>query len=129
MRGGALPILAWALLLSTSGVLNAIWTGDTIQIGTFAAAVLAILLMATALIVRSREAARRGPPSPPTQPEPVTHTSFGTMIAAVGVGALLFGLVFGHFIVYFGAGMIVAGLGRLAVELRAQRRAMRGGRS
>ena len=124
MRGGALPILAWALILALSGATNAVWTGDAIQIGTFAFAVLAILLIAAFLVLRSREAARPGEPAAPTRPEPLTHTSFGTMIAAVGVATILFGLVFGHFIIYFGAGLIAAGLGRLLIELRHQRRAM-----
>ena len=124
MRGGALPILTWALILAISGATNAVWTGDAIQIETFAAAVLAILITGAVLILRSREAVQRGEPSPPSQPEPVTRTSFGTMLAAVGVGAILFGLVFGHFIIYFGAGLIAIGLGRLLVELHHQRRAM-----
>ncbi len=119
MTGGARPMLVWALLLALSGVLNLIWTGGSVQTATFGAAVLAVVLTATGIVMRR---ARRGP-------EPVTHTSFGTMIAAVGVGALLFGLVFGHFIIYFGAGLIVAGLCRLLLELRAQRRAVRGGGS
>jgi uncharacterized membrane protein YfcA len=123
MRGGALPILAWGLILAISGATNAVWTGDSIQIGTFAAAVVATLLTAAVLIARSHQAAHRGEPTAPSRPEPVTHTSFGTVIAAVGVGTVLFGLVFGHFIVYFGAGLIAVGLGRLAVELHHQRRA------
>ena len=119
MNGGARPMLVWALLLSLSGLLNLVWAGVSVQTATFSAAVLAIVVTAVGILIRR---AGRGP-------EPVTHASFGTMIAAVGVGALLFGLVFGHFIIYFGSGLIVAGLGRLLLELRAQRRAMRGGDS
>lgn len=129
MRGGALPILFWALLLAASGATNAIWTHDWIQSATFGTAVIAILLIAGSLIVRSREAARRGEPSPPSRPEAVTHTSYATMIVAVGLAAFLFGFTFGHFMVYLGAGMMAAGLGRLAVELYHQRRDTRRGRS
>lgn len=122
MRGGALPLLCWALLLTVTGTLNAIWTGDLIQTGTFAAAVFAILTTAIVLIVRSPEAARKGEPARRTRPEPIPTTSAAAAFTAVGVGMLVFGFAFGHFPIYFGAGMIVVGLGRLAIELRAQRR-------
>lgn len=129
MRGGALPLLLWSLLLAASGATNAVWTGDDIQIGMFGGAVLATVLTAAVLIARSREAARRGEPSPPTEPEPVTHSSFAVVIIAVGLAALLFGFSFGHFVIYFGAGLMLAGLGRLTLELIHQRRATRRGRS
>jgi hypothetical protein len=125
VRGGAIPLLCWAALLTVTGTLNAIWTGDWIQSATFAAAVLAITVTAAGLIVGAPEAARRGEPTRPTGPEAIPTGSFAAMFTAVGLGMLVFGLVFGHFPIYFGAGMIVAGLGRLAIELRAQRRAVR----
>jgi Na+/H+-translocating membrane pyrophosphatase len=112
MRGSAVQMLLWATMLALAGIGNAIWAGLTVQTATFGAAVLAIVLTVAAILARR---ARRGP-------QPVTHTSFGTMIAAVGVATILFGLVFGHFIVYFGAGLIAVGLGRVAVELHHQRR-------
>jgi hypothetical protein len=49
--------------------------------------------------------------------------SFAAMIVAVGFAALMFGFTFGHFFIYFGAGLMVAGAGRLLVELRHQRHA------
>lgn len=124
MRGGALPILTWALILSVSGTLNAIWTGDLIQIGTFAAAVFAELVLFVALIVRNPVAIRRGEPARVLGAEAIPTASFGAAFTAIGCGTLLFGLAFGHFLVYLGAGMIVAGLGKLAVERHAQRRAI-----
>jgi len=129
MRGGALPLVFWAMLLSTAGALNAVWTGDDIQIAMFGAAVLLTLVTAAVLIARRREALHTGEPTRPSKPEPVTHTSFGVVIAAVGFGAFMFGFTFGHFFIYFGIGLMVAGLGRLALELLHQRRAMRGSRS
>lgn len=126
MRGGALPILAWALILTLSGTTNAIWTGDDIQIAMFGGAVLITVLTAVVLVLRRREALRPGEPEAPAQPEPVTHASFATMIVAVGFAALMFGLAFGHFLIYLGAGLMVAGLGRLLIELRHEWRAVRG---
>ncbi len=128
MRGGALPLLFWALLLATSGAANAVWTGDDIQIEMFAGAVLLTLLTAAVLIARRREALRRGEPTPATAPQPFTHTSFGVVIAALGFAAFLFGFTFGHFFIYLGIGLMVAGLGRLSIELYHQLRAMRGSR-
>ncbi len=125
MRGGALPLLVWALLLAASGATNAVWTGDPIQIEEFAGAVAITLATAGVLIVRRREAARRGEPSGPRDPEPVTHTSFGAVIAAIGLGVFVFGFTFGHFMIYLGMGIMVAGFGRLALELYHERRAVR----
>lgn len=125
MRGGAIPLLCWAALLTVTGTLNAIWTDDWIQSATFAAAVLAITIAAAVLIIRAPEAVHPGEPTPQTRPEAIPTVSFAAAFTAIGLGMLLFGLVFGHFPIYFGAGMIVVGLVRLLTELRAQRRAVR----
>ena len=47
------------------------------------------------------------------------------MLLAVGVASLFYGFAFGHFLVYFGGGLIVVSLGVLAREQSAQRRALR----
>jgi uncharacterized membrane protein YfcA len=124
MRGGAIPLLIWASLLAASGTLNAIWTGDDIQIEEFAGAVLITLLTAAVLIARRREAVQRGEPTAPDKPEPVTHASFAVVIGAIGFAAFLFGFVFGHFFIYFGLGLMVAALGRLGNELYHEWRAL-----
>ena len=38
---------------------------------------------------------------------------------------ILFGIVWAGFLIYFGAGVLVLSLGRLALELRAQRKSRR----
>jgi len=114
---GVTALLAWAGLLALAGALNAVWTGKAIQIGTFAFAVSAILLLAAVLAATA--------PARTDRPQAITRSSFATALAAAGLAVLLFGLTFGHFLVYFGAGMIVVGLARLLLELRAQRRASR----
>lgn len=119
MRDGAKPLLCWASLLTLIGVLNAVWAGISVQTATFGAAVLAILFTACVLALRPL---RRGP-------EAITYASFAPALIAVGFAALMFGFTFGHFIVYFGAGLMVAGLGRLLIELRHQRRATRDGQA
>ncbi len=129
MRGGALAPFAWALLLAVLGTINAIWTGDGIQIGTFGFAVLAIVTLSASLVLRSSEARRRGPPEPRAEPLALPTVSVGAVVVALGIGSIVFGLAFGHFPIYFGAGLVVAGIGRLALELRAQRSEIRRWRS
>jgi Na+/H+-translocating membrane pyrophosphatase len=121
MRGGALPLLAWATLLVVLLAINWIWTGDAIQIGTFAFAALAIYAGAALLGQSNREALRPGAPEPRPEPETVPQASIGAVIAGLSVAAILFGLTFGRFLIFFGAGMLVVALGRLALELRSQR--------
>jgi hypothetical protein len=113
MRSGAVPLLCWATLLALTGALNAIWAGVSIQTATFGAGVLAIVLFAAAVLLRPR---RSGP-------EAVTRASLATVVVAVGFATLMFGFSFGHFIIYLGIGLILAGAGRLLLELHHQRRA------
>ncbi len=125
MRGGALPVIVWGCLLGALMATNAIWTGDTIQIGDYAYAMLTLVTIVVALTLTSRRRAlRRGPPELDERPEPVPDISFGAALAAVGFAALVFGLAFGHFFIYFGAGLMVLGLARVGVELRSQRRTL-----
>ena len=124
MRGGALPLMFWATLLALFGIMNAIWTADTIQVATFAAGVLAVASLAGALALRSRDALRRGEPPPSDAPEAIPRASSAAVLVALGLGMLVFGFAFGHFPIYLGSGVILAGLGRLWVEKRAQRRAL-----
>ena len=51
--------------------------------------------------------------------------SLAALIAGLAFGCFVFGLAFGHFPIYFGAGLLIAALGRLALEVRAERRARR----
>jgi hypothetical protein len=123
MRGGALPVIVWGCLLGALMATNAIWTGDTIQIGDYAYAMLTIVTIVLALALTSRRRAlRRGAPERDERPEAVPDISFGAALAAVGFAALIFGLAFGHFFIYFGAGLMVLGLARVGAELRSQRR-------
>jgi hypothetical protein len=115
MKNGIAPLLIWSLLLGLMAVVNAIWAGITIQTAMFALAVLVVVIVAAGLLATPL---RPGP-------ETIPHYSLATAFTAIGVAVLLFGFTFGHFLVYFGAAIIVAGLGRLSLEMRAQRRAAR----
>jgi hypothetical protein len=122
MRAGAIPLLAWAALLAVLMIVNWIWTGDALQVGTFAFAVLAVLSGAALVAVLSRgEALRPGPPEPSGEPELVVAASAGAVLAALGIASIVFGFVFGTFPIYFGAGVLVIAAGRLVAELRSER--------
>ncbi len=125
MRGGSLPLLAWAALLTLLLAGNWVWTGDAIQVASFGLAVLAVIGFALLFALRSHDAVRRGPPPPRRRAEALPSFSVAPVGVALGLAAVLFGLAFGHFAIYLGCGLIAASLGRLALELRAARRAAR----
>jgi hypothetical protein len=122
MRGGAIPLLAWGTLLAVLMAINWIWTGDAIQVGSFGFAVLVIWGGAGLAILCSRgRALRPGSPEVDGGPEVIPEASSGAMLAALGLASIVFGFVFGTFPIYFGAGLLLAAIGRLAIELRAER--------
>jgi low temperature requirement protein LtrA len=124
MRGGAIPLLAWGIVLLVLLALNWVWTGDAIQIASFAFAVLTVVGWALALMLaRPHEALRRGAPSALGRPETVPAASYGSLLLAVGAAAAVFGLAFGHFLIYFGVGLMAVGSGVVWRERAAERRA------
>ncbi|HWE08487.1 MAG TPA: hypothetical protein VG325_03990 [Solirubrobacteraceae bacterium] len=126
MRGGAIPLLAWALLLSVLYAINVVWTGKGLDAAMAGFAVAATIVTALALAVRRpREALRSGPPPPSEEPKAIPTASYGSVLLAVGVAATVFGLSFAHFVVYFGGGLILVSLGLIAREGYLQRRALR----
>jgi hypothetical protein len=122
MRGGAIPLIAWALLISVLLAINWIWTDDAIQVATFAFAVMAVLAGAGLLVWRDRQSLRPGPPGPPTGPETLPTASVGAVLCAVAAASIVFGLAFGPFLVDFGAALLVASLARVTVEVLGERR-------
>jgi hypothetical protein len=121
VKGGAIPLLAWGTLLLILGAINWIWTGDAIQVGTFGFAVLAIWGSAGLVIaLAGRRGLRRGPPELDRQPETVPQGSLGAVLAALSVSSIVFGFVFGTFLIYFGAGLLLISIGRLTVERRSE---------
>ena len=125
MRGGAIPLLCWGTLLAVLLAINWIWTGDAVQVGTFAYAALAIYAGGLLLWLLSRSAIRRGPPVATGDPETVPDASVAAVVVALSIACILFGMAWAKFLVFFGAGLLVLSLGRLAVELRAQRAGLR----
>ena len=123
MRGGAIPLLAWGTLLLVLFIGNWIW--DKSVVNQLAAASAALIVYTTALLLiwrAGRRALRRGPPEADRTVEAVPQNSSGAAIAALAFASIVFGFTFGSFLVYFGAGLMVIALGRIAVERQAQRR-------
>lgn len=126
MRGGSLPLLAWGGLLAVSMVICAIWTGDAIQVAEFGFAVAVVWGSAALLAVKGGgEPLRRGPPPPDPTAQTVPTASMGSLLAAVGVASIVFGLAFGKFPIFFGVGLLILGLGLVARERSAERRMRR----
>ena len=68
-----------------------------------------------------------GRPSPARTRSPIPSTSLGAVLVAISSASITFGLAFGRFLIYFGAGLLIASLGVVARERRAQRRARAAG--
>lgn len=121
MRGGSIPIAAWATILLVLAIGNAVWNSKLLSAVVAFAAALIIYLAALLFWLMHRDAIRRGPPAPETEPEAVPAASTGAVFAALSVATIVFGLVWAKFFVYFGAGTLVLSLGRLVIEVRAER--------
>ena len=124
MRGGARPIIVWLAILVVAGIVDAIWTGDLVQIAMVLVAVLVVGSLVTFLVIAEPDSLRSGEPGP-RGPEPVIRRSFAAFFTAIGLALFVFGWDFGKFALYAGAGMMVLGLGRLIGEWRAQQKALR----
>jgi prolipoprotein diacylglyceryltransferase len=121
MRGGAIPLLAWGTLLLVLFIGNWIWDAKPVNAATAAFAALVIYAFAFALWLARREAIRRGPPAPSSEPQAISQMSFGAVLVGLSLGAILFGFVWAQFLVYFGAALLVASLARVWLEVRAER--------
>lgn len=126
MRGGAIPLLVWGLILAVLYALIFVWTGKGLHAALAAAALVATFGTAFAFVaLRPREALKKGEPPASEEPRAVASASYGAVLLGLGITALVYGLVFGQFLVYFGAGLIVVAIGVLTRENYAQRRALR----
>ncbi|HEY1518035.1 MAG TPA: hypothetical protein VGF91_16535 [Solirubrobacteraceae bacterium] len=121
MRGGAIPILAWGTILLVLCIGNWVWDDKPVNGAVATAAVAIVYAFGIALWLARRDSIRRGPPEPSTEPQAVPQMSVAAVGIGLSVGCALFGLAWSKFLLYFGAGALVASLGRLAIELRSER--------
>jgi hypothetical protein len=121
MRGGAIPVLAWATLLLILFIGNWIWDAKPVNAATAGFAALVIYAVGAALWLARREAIRRGPPAPSAEPQAIPQMSLGAALAGLSVAAILFGFVWAQFLVFFGAALLVVSLARVYREWRTER--------
>jgi hypothetical protein len=122
MRGGAIPILAWGTILLVLAIGNWIWNGKPVGSGAASAAVLIIYAFGVVVWLARREAIRRGPPEPRPDLDSVPQASLAAAGIGVSLGCILFGIAWARFLVFFGIGVLVLSIGRLVLEIRAERR-------
>jgi hypothetical protein len=123
VRGGAIPILAWGAVLAILGIIGAVWDPRWISATLhFGATAIIVLVGAAIIAVSGWLAVRRGAPPVPARPEAVPESSVAAFGAAVSLGLIGFGFVFGSALIYLGAGLLALSFGRGLAEIRAQRR-------
>ena len=122
MRGGAIPSFLWGTGMAVLLAANVIWTHNHFQLYLNTFAVVVTFAFPIAFTLRDRAALRKGAPMLEDELEPAPSTSLAAALLGIAIGAMLFGAVFGQFLVYMGAGLWLLAFGRLIVEVRSQRR-------
>ena len=114
-------MLAWGTILLVLAIGNWVWNGRAVGSGAASAAVLIVYGFGVAVWLARREAIRRGPPEPRSEPEAVPQASLAAVLIGLSAGCALFGLAWAKFLLYLGIVMFVVAVGRLIIELRATR--------
>lgn len=125
MRGGAIPILTWGTILLVLAIGNWVWDDKTVNGLAASGAVAIIYLFGLAVWLARREAIRPGPPEPRLEPESIPQASLAAVGMGVSVGCALFGLAWAKFLFDFGIALFIVSVGRLALEVRAERASRR----
>jgi hypothetical protein len=112
----AIPWLAAVgVVLVAIGAIGWVWSEDVLPPAVFTSQGVACLLGAAVLELRRvRE-----------RPRALPDLSYSTVALAVGIAAMLNGVAFGLWLVLIGAGLVGLGLGGLAREYLAARRAVK----
>jgi uncharacterized iron-regulated membrane protein len=122
MRGGAIPVLAWGTILLVLAIGNWVWNGKLVGGLAASAAVVIVYVVGVLLWLARREAIRRGPPEARPALDSVPQASLAAAGIGVSLGCILFGIAWAKFLVDFGIGLLVLSIGRLVIEMRAERR-------
>jgi uncharacterized iron-regulated membrane protein len=125
MRGGAIPILTWGTILLVLAIGNWVWDDKTVSGLAASSAVAIVYLFGLALWMARREALRRGAPEWRAEPESVPQTSLAAVGIGLSAGCALFGLAWAKFLLDFGIAMFIVSVGRLGLEIRAERASRR----
>ena len=114
MNRAAVPLLAWAALLTGLAAVLWVWTSDGLPPAIFGGA--AALIWVVGLVVAVWPDAR-------PRVRAVPELSLPSVLVALAVAMLVVGALVGEWLVLIGAGALVAGLAGVGRELRAERRA------
>ena len=119
MKGGALVLLVWSLLLAVNtAVMAAVFNENPTSVWLLGGAAAATALVALGLWLRRRRAEGEDP----DVERPVTEVSMASALVGTALALMLLGAQFGLWLVLIGGGLLLAGVGGVTRELRAERR-------
>jgi hypothetical protein len=119
VKTGALVLLIWSLLLAIHvPVMAAIFNENSTSVLLLGGAAAATALVSLGVWVGRRRAEGEDP----DVERPVTEVSMASALLGAALALMLLGAQFGVWLVLIGAGLLLAGFGGVARELRAERR-------
>jgi len=119
VKGGALVLVVWALLLGVNtAVMATVFNENPTSVWLLGGAATATALVALFLWLRRR----RAPGEDPDPERAVTDVSMASSLVGLALALMLLGAQLGVWLVLIGAGLLVAGLGGVTRELLAERR-------
>ena len=114
MSRAAVPLLAWAALLTVLSSVLWVWTPDDLPPAIFSGAAGVAWLVGLVALARSA-------PPPPVRTTP--DLSLASVMVAFAIAMLIVGALVGLWLLLIGAGALAIGLAGVTRELLAQRRA------
>ena len=118
MRAAAKPLLGYALLIGAAAAVQWVWSPYRLPSALLGGAAVVMALVAAALAARGGGDREAGP-------RPIPETSFAVVAIAFALCTMLVGAYLGLYLILVGGGVLLLGLGGLARERRAERRALR----
>jgi hypothetical protein len=120
MSRAAVPLLGYAVLIGIAAAGAAVWSPDPLPAVLLGGGAAVIALIAAVVGLRGPDDAT---PGPPILADP--DLSLSVVAIAFGLCTLLVGAYLGLYLILIGGAVLLAGLGGLVRELRAERRALR----
>jgi hypothetical protein len=121
VRRAAIVFAGFAALLGVTTLVLALMDGSALTLGLLGGAATASLLTAAGLAIAGASV----PDTDPDLVRPLPDASYATAVLAIGITLVVFGFVFGLFMVLIGAGVVLLGAAGLVREQVALRRARR----
>jgi amino acid transporter len=127
VRRAAIPLVVWAVLLTCAAVALWIYSHSWLNATLITGAAVLTYLIALGFVIRHRRMpdASEARAHPELAVRAVPDLSFGSALIGIAIATMVFGVEFGLFLVYIGAGLLLLGVVILAIEVRGERRALR----